>query len=115
MIDKTKLHELSFEELRELVSNVLEAEDKKMSDAKEKASAWLNERNKMLTLKIIIDAVEVAQMAIAEDMRDWDEMDDSEKDDLAELMCGLMVARDLIADMFGMPTEGRIERDWANE
>lgn len=115
MIDKKKLHELSIDELRELLETVLDAEDKKMSDAKEKASEWFNERNRVLTVQDVIDSVDVAQMALAEDMRSWDKMDDSEKDDLAEMMCGLMFARDLIADMFGMPTEGVIKRGLSNE
>lgn len=110
MIDKTKLHELPLDELMELLGNVLDAESRKMTEAKRKASEWLDEREKTVTIETIIDSVEVAQMALAEDMQHWGKMDDEEKDDLAELMCGLMVARDLIADMFGMPTECRIER-----
>lgn len=79
-------------------------------DAKRKASQWLTDHDKMVSVVDIINSVEVAQMTLAADYESWDEMQDEEKNDLAEMMCGLMVARDLLANMFGMKTEGRIER-----
>ena len=85
-------------------------DDIKVRDAEKKASEWLAAHEKMVRVGDIICSVEVAQMSIAADMEKWGEMKDDEKTDLAEMMCGLMVARDLIADMFGMPTKGRVER-----
>ena len=49
-------------------------------------------------------------MTLAEDFAEWDKMLNDEKNYLAEMMCGLMVARDLLADMFGMRTRGRVEK-----
>ena len=86
------------------------ADEIKVRDAEKKASEWLFAHEKMVTVDEVIDSMEVAQMALAEDMQDWDEMKDDEKTDISAMMCGLMVARDLIADMFGRPTKGRVER-----
>lgn len=77
--------------------------------AKSKASEYCVEHGVITSVESIIMAVEVAQMSLAQDFIKWTEMEDDEKRDLSEMMCGLMVARDLIADMFGLPTEGRIE------
>ena len=85
------------------------SDEKKVTEAMRTAGDWLSAHDKMVTMENIIDSVEVAQMTLAEDFEKWDEMQDEEKNDLAEMMCGLMVARDLIADMFGMPTKGRVE------
>lgn len=98
MLDEEKLLEAIFEE------------EPHVRDAKRKASEWLTAHEKMVTVDDIIDSVEVAQMAIADDMRNWDSMKDDEKNDLAEMMCGLMVAREMLADMFGLPTKGRVEK-----
>ena len=86
------------------------ADEIKVRNAERKASERLAAIEKMVTVDEIIDSVEVAQMTLAEDFEKWDEMKDDEKNDLAEMMCGLMVARDLLADMFGRPTKGRVER-----
>lgn len=86
------------------------ADEIKVRNAECKASERLAAIEKMVTVDEIIDSVEVAQMTLAEDFEKWDEMKDDEKNDLAEMMCGLMVARDLLADMFGRPTKGRVER-----
>lgn len=85
-------------------------EEPHVREAKRKACEWLTAHEKMVSVDDIIDSVEVVQMSIADDMQKWDEMKDDEKTDLSLLMCGLMVARDLIADMFGMKTEGRVEK-----
>ena len=86
------------------------ADEIKVRDAERKASDWLTAMEKMVTVDEIIDSVEVAQMTLAEDFEKWGEMKDDEKTDQAVMMCGLMVARDLLADMFGRPTKGRVER-----
>ena len=98
MLDEEKLLEAIF------------ADDIKVRNAERKASERLAALEKMVTIDEIINSVEVAQMTLAEDFEKWDEMDDDEKNDLAEMMCGLMVARDLLAYMFGRPTSGRVER-----
>lgn len=84
-------------------------EEPHVSEAKSKASEWLAAHEQMISVEDIIDSMEVAQMTLADDMRNWDAMKDDEKTDLSTLMCGLMVARDLIADMFDRPTNGRVE------
>ena len=90
--------------------NVIFEDDEKVADAQRKAGEWLFAHDKMVSAKDIIYAVEVAEIGISVDFEKWDEMDDDEKNDLAEVMCGLMVARDLLADMFGMKTRGRVEK-----
>ena len=57
----------------------------------------------------IILAVETAQDLVAADFEKWDEMKDDEKNDLSDLLCCLMVARDIVADFFGLKMEGRLE------
>ncbi len=86
------------------------ADEIKVRNAERKASDWLAAHEKMVSVDEIIDSVEVAQMELAEGFAEWDEMKDDEKTDQAMMMCGLMVARDLLADMFGRPTKGRVER-----
>lgn len=98
------------DEQAERLMNVIFKDDEKVADAQRKAGEWLSAHDKMVSVKDIINSVEVAEMTLAEDFEKWDEMKDDEKNDLAEMMCGLMVARDLIADMFGMKTRGRVER-----
>ena len=85
-------------------------DDEKVDDAQRKAGEWLSAHDRMVTCEDIITSVEVAQMTLAEDFECWDKMKDDEKNDLSEMMCGLMVARDLLADMFGMKTKGRVEK-----
>lgn len=109
MIDERKISDLTVEEAKELLRKFMENTERPVEDACRKASEWRSAHNQMLTIGNIIDAVEVAQMTLAEDFKEWDEMKDDEKNDLAEMMCGLMVARDMIADMFGLPTKGHIE------
>lgn len=98
------------DEQAERLMNVIFKDDEKVADAQRKAGEWRSAHEQMLTVKDIINAVEVAEITLAEDFEKWDEMKDDEKNDLAEMMCGLMVARDLIADMFGMKTRGRVEK-----
>lgn len=98
MLDEEKLLKAIFED------------DAKVDEAYEKAAGWLLERGQMLTAQTIIDAVEVAQGLITNDFEKWDEMKDDEKNDLSEILCGLIVARDLVADILSLPTKGRIEK-----
>ena len=58
------------------------ADEIKVRDAEKKASEWLFAHEKMVTVDEVIDSMEVAQMALAEDMQDWDEMKDDEKTDI---------------------------------
>ena len=73
------------------------------------------EHSAKLTVDDIIIATEVAQDLVAQDFEKWDEMDDEEKADLSAVLCSLMVARDLLADMFGLPTQGRIVKEDAED
>lgn len=109
-MDNMKINPEVIEIDEEKLLKAIFADDIKVNNAERKASDWLSAAEKMVTVEDIIDSVEVAQMGLADDMEKWDEMKDDEKTDLSTLMCGLMVARDLIADMFGRPTKGRVER-----
>lgn len=110
MIDNRKISELTVDEAMKLMKAIFDGEDRTLEVVQRKASNWLADHDKMVNVDDIIDSVEVAQMTLAEDFEKWDEMKDDEKNDLAEMMCGLMVARDLLADMFGRPTKGRVEK-----
>ena len=99
------------DEQTERLMDAIFADEKMTEEALRKATEWRVSHDQTLTVRNIIDAVEVAQWTLAEDFEKWDEMKDDEKNDLAEMMCGLAVARDLIADMFGMKTRGRVEKN----
>ena len=106
----TAASELTDEQIERL-HKVIFTEDPEVIGARRLASDWYAATGKMLTIESIIAAVEVAQELLAADFKAWDDgMQDDEKTDLAEMMCGLEVARDLIADMFGLPTHGRFEK-----
>ena len=83
-------------------------DDEKVAEAGRKAAEWLTRRGKAVAVQTIVDAVEVAQMGVAADFDGWDEMKDDEKNDLAEVMLGLIIARDVVADAFGLPMKGHI-------
>lgn len=108
MNEKKLLSELTIEEAKVLLRTIIEEPDKDVNDACRKATEWHAARGGVLTIENIIDSVEVAQMTLAEDFKGWDEMKNDEKNDLAEMMCGLMVARDMLADMLGLPMKGQL-------
>ena len=100
--------ELTDEQVERLLKFIDEG-DPVAVEAKRKASEWQREHGEPVCTRNIVLAVETAQNIVAADFEEWDEMEDAEKNDLAELLCCLMVARDIVADFFGIKTEGRLE------
>lgn len=94
----------------EKLLKVIFSEEERVDEAERKACDWLTKHKRMVDVDGIISAVKVAQMTLADDFEMWDEMQDEEKGDLSELMCGLMIAGDLLAGMFGRKMKGRIEK-----
>ena len=101
---------LSYEDAKKLLDAIF-ADEKNVEDAFRKALEWKQKQGLHLSNTDIVDAIEVAQMGFAEDMEEWNEMEDDEKDDLATLMLGISFARELLANEFGMEAKfGTVEK-----
>ena len=101
---------INYEEAKKLLDAIFK-DDKKVEDMFKKALEWKKKRALRISSTDVVDAIEVAQMSFAEDMAEWDSMDDDEKDDLATLMLGISLARDMLANEFGMKSRfGKVEK-----